>query len=370
MNLVIINPIPTSKIFGKKVDAWWYQNNGFDVEFWDISPIFWSQEKLKGYYGGADDYRYIGPNHQIFSSKGDVLNAMNGLSTNVVIWHLGWNISGVRHNERWLLDTIVEAGISFFVKQFEPDLVLGVLPRIKQWLRLRMARSDFYRRQPAGFVGCGSVSRAAVKQIIPDTAFISVPTPNILWEESVEQIDSPYIVFVDESLEYSPDAKMLGLSLLDDPESYYRRMNELFSEVEDILGCSVIIAASGKYHYTEDRFNGRELIYGQTLSLIQHASLVIGHYSAALNQAVVNRKMILRLSDSSFQKYQRYIIQIGVHYIGSPPFLSDDLESIRKYVMQHVVDDSKAIEIESMYFREPDVQGDYREIIKQAFLSL
>ena len=41
MKLIFINGIPTSMIFGKKVDAWWFSENNFDVtiELDDVTQL-------------------------------------------------------------------------------------------------------------------------------------------------------------------------------------------------------------------------------------------------------------------------------------------------------------------------------------------
>jgi len=369
LKVVFCNPLPTSKIFGAKVDAWWYKSHGFDVEFWDMSPIFWPQEKLDIYYGGGDDYRYIGPGHQIFFSRTDVFNAMNALTKDVVIWPLSWGLNRISRDELWLRDMIVESKIPFFIQLFEVSPISSGFSRFIPWFRRMLARRDFYRKQPTGVIGCGSIGRSYAKQVFPDAMFISVPSPKVLWEKSEVKITSPYVVFVDENIEYDPDARMLGYVLSNDVDSYYQRMNALFQLIEDILKCPVIIAASGKYRYPEERFHGRLLIYGETLPLIQHARLVIGHCSGALDQAIVEKKPILQLDDQSFSEKKRQGIQWSLLFTGGSLIQSDDVECLSEYLSNFDFNDKKMIGIETMYFRETDVHDDYREIIKRAFLS-
>jgi len=370
LKLVFINPLPTSKIFGQKVDAWWYQKHGFEVEFWDISPIFWSREKRAQYYGGAEDYRYVGPGHKVFSTRKETLKAIGGLGNRAVIWHLGWNLNRISRKDDWLLDAIKETGIPLFITQFETDPARFGPAQIATWARARMVRMGFAGREPKGFIGCGTVARRRAAQILPDTDFISIPSPKILWKKSSPPLEPPYAVFVDENVEYAPDAKMLGYTVSSDVDGYYRRMNAAFRAVEDALGCPVVIAASGKYRYPEDRFMGRRLLYGRTLPLIQHARLVIGHCSAALDQAVVDRKPLLRLDDPSFGREKRANIRYSVQLLGVEAVRADDLNGIRRAVAAAACDERHCAEVEAKYFREPGVHGDYREIIKQAFLSV
>ena len=89
MKFIFINPLPTSKLFGDKVNAWWYSKNGLDTEFWDIAPVFWSESQLEKYYGGKSDYRYLGPRHRKFMSSTEVINAISALPKDTVIFYLG-----------------------------------------------------------------------------------------------------------------------------------------------------------------------------------------------------------------------------------------------------------------------------------------
>lgn len=370
MKLIFINSLPTAKIFGKKVDAWWYQRHGFDVEFWDLSPMYWTKIELEGYYGGADDYRYVGPNHRVFSSKKDVLKSLFDLPRKSIIWELDWGIRRIQRDEAWLLMAVVDCNLPYFIQEFEADPICSGLAGWRQCFRLYMASRCYIGREPVGVIGSGRVVRSRVGQVYKSAKFISVPSPKVSWESLPAPVTTPYVVFVDENIEYSPDAKMLGFTVSSDLSGYFRRINQIFSLVEDLLGCPVVVAASGKYHYTEDRFEGRKLIYGQTFALIQHASFVIGHCSGALDQAIVSNKPILQLEDRSFSKVQHENVALSTKFTGVMSIYTDDMDSIIAYIKHPIFDASRAAEVKAMYFCEPGVEGDCREIIKKSFLSI
>ena len=42
-NIFFLRFGPTSKIIGNIIDPWWFQKNGFNVHFWDISSFFYSE---------------------------------------------------------------------------------------------------------------------------------------------------------------------------------------------------------------------------------------------------------------------------------------------------------------------------------------
>ena len=67
--IIYLSCTPISKIVGDKIDPWWYLNNGFKVEFWNLSAIYYSKKSLDHYFGGATDYKFIFPNEKVIIKK-------------------------------------------------------------------------------------------------------------------------------------------------------------------------------------------------------------------------------------------------------------------------------------------------------------
>ena len=153
IKLIFSNSNPTSKIFGEMVDAWWYSHKGFEVEFWDLSPLFYSKENLDKYYGGAIDFRYLGPNHRVFHTKSEAVEA---LSQNIDALH--WYLSRFlrSHNDDWWIKEMNRFKINYLFHYFVPFYFdESVKERLKIPLRFLKAKWKNRICKPCGI---GSVS--------------------------------------------------------------------------------------------------------------------------------------------------------------------------------------------------------------------
>ncbi|TWX54059.1 hypothetical protein [Colwellia hornerae] len=109
------------------------------------------------------------------------------------------------------------------------------------------------------------------------------------------------VVFLDQMLPYHPDFSLSGIKNTINSRSYYQKLNDYFSFVENKLKVRVVIAAHprsiGVENYSE-LFQGRDVIIGMTNQLISEALFTITHYSTAINYSVINNKKIVYLLSS------------------------------------------------------------------------
>lgn len=368
MKLIFINGIPTSMIFGRKVDAWWFSENGFDVEFWDTSPLYYTKEQLDKYYGGNEEYKYVGPNYKLFEEKEELVQLIKKLDRkSTVICYLSRSIYKMVDDDD-ILELFQKSKLDFYLKQFEninlqSDFIEKIKFYIKMYLKYKRVNSKI---NPKYFFGCGREGRKLSKKIFPRTKFISIPSPKIEWQKIEKVVENEYMVFVDESIEYAPDAKMLGYEVSIDLDGYYSRMNKLFDNLENWLGIPVVIGASGKYIYPKNRFSNREIIYKKTLSLIEHSTLVIGHTSGALNHNIKCKIPMLFIDDKSFTKYKRDGFKKSATLTGNKIFMSDGVtkEDVEKILKHKNKEFDKLV---NDYFKEDGVDEDYKEIMAKAF---
>ena len=367
MKLIIINALPTSMIFGKKVDAWWFEKNGFEVEFLDISNIFFSNEEIISYYGGNTDYRYKAPNQTSVNSMTDLLKKLDDINkNNSVIYYLSRSIYRTTKDEK-VLKYIQSKNIILFFKAFDTEPIPNnFYLNLVYKLRMLKRKINNINIKPDVYFGCGEVSRTLVTFIFPKTKFIPISSPKIEWQKKENVIQKDYIVFVDESIEYEPDAKMQNKVSCINLNAYYRRMNKLFDNLEEWLGILVIIGASGKYIYPENRFGDREIIYKKTFSLIEHATLVVGHTSSALDHNIKCKKPMLFIDDKSFTQYKRDGFKTAIPLIGNKIYMSDEVtkEDIENILKKENKDFHRLV---NDYFKEDGVNEDYREIMAKAF---
>lgn len=362
MRLIFISSLPTSKLFGEKLDAWWYARNGFEVEFWDLAGLFYSAEQLRSYFGGAADYRYIGPGHRTIEDAAAFHRAMNGVGKDATVWHLSRFYRSVPDD--WIFTALQQRGIPFYLQHF--DTMVRPHRFVQRARAALLARKQRFLNRilaPQGIVGSGRLGRKQARIVFPHARFVSIPSVKVRWQLSAPLVEGPYNLFVDESVDYAPDARMLGHAICTNPDAYYARLNRLFADIEAWSGMPVVVAASGKYHYTRDRFEGRRLIYGETLPLIQHARMVIGHQSLALDQCLVSEKPVLIVDDPDFTAFKRagYAASL-LNGIAKPLPVTDvgraefvRAMSPRIEAMEDIVRD---------YFKEEGVTLEYREIVK------
>ncbi len=359
--LIFIGSLPTSKLFGEKLDAWWFSNHGFEVEFWDLSKLFFTNDRLSAYFGGKHDYRYIGPGHRIFENVDEAKGALSEIADGTIVWHISrfYKLAP----DDWIFAELRRRNISYCLQHFdtliEPTSI-GQKPRY--WLRTQRQRYLNKQLAPEFVVGSGRLGRKQSQSVVPQARFVSIPSIKVLWRPSEPIADGAYNLFVDENVDYAPDANMLGYTISSDPDAYYARMNKLFDDIEEWSGSPVIIAASGKYHYKQDRFNGRPLIYGQTLRLIQHARGVIGHMSLALEQCLVSEKPLLVVDDPSFtvEKRRGYPLSL-IHLLIKPINVEEVSKQTYLQAMSLKMENMRNLVLD--YLKEDSVTSDYYSII-------
>ena len=358
-----MSSLPISRIFGEKLDAGWFQKNGFNVEFWDLTPLFWSKENLDQYYSGCENYRYIGPNHKIFTHLDEVKYAISTLTQDVMVWNLSRYFKLVKDD--WIFEELNRKSILYYLQHFDTDIESSNLYiQFKNYINLYRQRFLNKRLKPYGIIGSGSIGRIQSMKLFPNAHFISVPSIKVLWQKAPPMIRESYNLFVDENIAYPPDARLLGYEICLNPDAYYSRLNRLFDDIELWSGRPVIIAASGKYQYEQDRFNGRQLIYSQTLPLIQNANFVIGHMSLALDQCLVSEKSFLLIDDPDFTKIKRKgFSESLLGLMGRPILVTKVTKEV--YLQGLSFNTKRAKSIVSNYLKEDDVTLSYHSILEE-----
>ncbi len=369
MKLIVCNSLPTSRIFGEKVDAWWYSENGFDVEFWDLAPLFIASEKLGGFYSGAENYRYQGPGHTIFSDPAELAEALRKNATAIFFYLSRFDRI---LNDDFLIDLFNQNRIKYVFQHFDPyDPTVSFSDYLKKPLRDLRARWFSRSCDPVAIVTSGTAGRRQVAARYPSAQVISIPSVKVLWDEGVSEERIRYAVFVDESMAFDPDAQLHQNILCVDVDSYYRRMKELFRVVEESLNIPVKIGCSGKYYYPDPQacFGSREVLYGETLRLVQSCSLAIGHLSLALDQAIVSRKPVVLVDDAAFTPWRRNGFRDVIRRFRQDPMLNAEIGR-EQLELAMSLDLSFYQDVEEQYFREPGGTGDYRRICAAAFRTL
>lgn len=357
MTVVFINSLPTSFHFAKKINPKWFVKNGFYVEFWDLSLMQFTNNKLNSYYGDNKNFRYIGLNHKIFDNIKDFKKSVDEFNEKIFFFSLDGSIYGSNKSHE-LLKYIKFKGHYLAYKNFVPDfpptlkkLFIKILVIIKRKIDKKVILPDYY-------FGSGLLSRKFINFFYPNLNFISIASPVINWNKELKIKKDNYIVFIDETIGYEPDAKLLDLVSSIDLNGYYKRLNTLFDFLEQKLNLPVLIAASGKHIYNTNLFGERKIIYGKTFDLMNNANLLVGHTSLALEHNILIKKPIIFLDDISFTKQKRNCFSKLYAFKGNKAYFLDDItDSLIDKLISSLNVDNKIIE---RYYKESNVEFDFK----------
>lgn len=121
------------------------------------------------------------------------------------------------------------------------------------------------------------------------------------------KIEEPYLVFIDQYLPLHPDNQVLGFKAID-VDKYYASINYVFSLLEERMKCRVVIAAHpiAQEYKKHNPFDGREIYFYKTNSLVKKSMGVICHHSTAISFiALFNKPMIVLVSDEIKERMTR-----------------------------------------------------------------
>lgn len=129
-----------------------------------------------------------------------------------------------------------------------------------------------------------------------DNGVFSEPEEENQWEAK------KYWVFLDGYLPYHPDNPAHNIHI--EPESYYRSINNFFDLIERKYMKKIIVAAHPKSEYEKkgNKFNGREIIKGQTENMVKSSELVLNHESSAMTYAIIHNKPMIFLITSQIDR--------------------------------------------------------------------
>jgi hypothetical protein len=394
ISLIFISGTPTSKIVGDKIDPYWFQNNGFHVEFWNLSEINYSQKKLARYFGGHPEYRYKFPNEKCFTTKTEVGEALSKCPKNTIFNYLDFGqtndywlrryftiykceyyvgarrtseIQSTQSKSEYLTKKIVQLKDRKFITQYGKKLVSRIYTIFNDFLY----KNTEFLKKPLFTVTSGRLGRIQWDKITQTKSILSVPSIDISWHKSNQIINDHYCVYIDDAVIYSPDKSMedsLDASTAIDIKFFQENICKVFDEIERAKEIKVVVAASGKYQYESSAiFGNRDIFYHKTNELIQHSNLVLGHCSSGLMQAVVDMKPIILMLDRSFIPIKNEkVLRMG-DFLGVEPIWSIGINS--QYISSVVANFTRNEEIIRDYFCEEDVSGDYRIIIRKKIIQ-
>ncbi len=167
----------------------------------------------------------------------------------------------------------------------------------------------------------------------------------------------PMAVFLDQCFPFHPDFQVLKRKTPVTAERYYPSLCRFFDALEQATGLRTIIAAHPRAPKDRDLFAGRVTVSGQSLDLVQRASLVLAHTSTAVNFAVMYKTPLLFLNTAELSASEGPTIAGLAAHLNAPCFnvdalpvgwpnmlkaTSDPAESYAAYAAQYIKEPGSA----------------------------
>lgn len=145
-----------------------------------------------------------------------------------------------------------------------------------------------------------------------------------------KSLDDKYAVFIDQNLPFNTDPLFTKSATVATASNYFPSLTNFFDQLEKKLRMPIKIAAHPRANFDSISkvFGDRELLQGETASLINNSSLVIAHYSNAVNFAVLYRKpLIFITTDELNTSFRRPAIEaVSSHFKKHPINVDSDKE--------------------------------------------
>lgn len=321
--LIIINSFPTSSSFFNKVQSLIRKKKNFI--YIDLSKLFFPQKKLENFFKGKKTYKADIKEIIIFKEKKRFEIFLEKNKDKIIIWYLCRFYKLI--DDDWIIDLFNKNNIAYYFQHFDPYLKpKSLFNSFSNLIKLIKHRITNNICKPHAVVTSGTQGELDVKNLYPNANVLNIPSVKINWKLNTSK--NNYAVFVDENIEYTPDAKLLGIKFCDDINGYYYRLKKLFNKIEKWYDIKVLIAASGKTFYKnpKKRFGSRKVYYNNTQNLIVKSKFVIGHVSIALDQAIVSRKKTIIIDDISFLKEKRQLFKQTLLKFDTDKFYSDEIK--------------------------------------------
>jgi hypothetical protein len=387
--IIFISGTPISNIQGDKLNIPWFAEHDVEIEYWNLTNIYYSNKSLEKYFGGHPEFRFKFPTEINFYNIIDVKLALHQLKPHALFCFYDF----IHQANYWLLREFKKNKIQYFIgprrtshvhgnnnkslflkaltsifdgslfekiKSKESNIDNYFITKIKQIVFLK---TNFYQK-PSFVMGSGSFGRNEWSKLCLPDDFISVRSFDICWDVLPKLNNEKYCVYIDESIIYSPDRGLYEPnkhnSASSDFKIFKKNMCRVFDIIEKSLGCKVLIAASGKYKYNDSNiYGGRKIIYDKTNQLIQHSELVLCHTSTGVYQAIIDKIKIVLLHDDTFTQYKKKHIDLMANLINIIPVNSGDIQE--SDIVDACTANSKIIE--AQYFREEFALDSYHNSV-------
>jgi len=336
---------------------------GVTFNFYLCHNIKFDNESVSKYYSGSEQLiPKIKCSKEIFEYDDILRIADSFVESKNIVWLIGSDLSHIDFYEKGLITVFKKNKVKYIIKEFEILRYLNLGNKFKDFIKdyiLRLKYEALY--PPAYVIVSGKRVHSWANFILPRSKVLRIKSPKIFEPKIPPSEDQLY--FIDEAMISTPDGNLHSFVPCHDIEGYYGRMNSLMSSIERSIGKRFQILCSNKFIYRDNPYEGRNLVYGETLSRLVDAKLVLGHSSSAIDQALFLRKNIIILIDISFDAVTiKDIKNYAKRFKIKKVFLTSNSDeiinslSMSEYTSDSVIND---------YFMDSKVDIPYIDMIKE-----
>jgi hypothetical protein len=279
---------------------------GIQIDVYDLSPLMfpdrWAQSARISYPSGI--------NYQAILSAAE-LKSLRGLLDRALLTICGTTTGHLSPGNLAVMREVSKSRTPYMI------IYRNAIPNIDRvyarpgvalrWQRLNI-RNSMINRLPLSVLGVrsadfvvrgGDASRIPMRLINAGTEEIwsfseSQQECRTDLDECPEIAETHTAVYLDQNFGYHPDPLEHPGQKPVDPGQVYPMLRRWFDRIEKETGLRVVIAGHPRANYDAfpDIFGAREITFGKTVRLVRQSSLVICHYSTAVNQAVWFKKPV------------------------------------------------------------------------------
>lgn len=348
--IVFISHEPLTKFLYKLFYLEEIQSAGFNIEYWDCSNIAWKGlllpdtlnisivKKINTITEFSEAVINSKPSTTIFSVE--LMRNTSNLPLFKILSDNNCYLIGFKLFENCTLPTTsAEIWESIKTGKIITDVMNRICNKIKTKSELRMYKQQHIKDYDLVF---SSTAKCDISINHPDY-------DNYLQSKKTRNNDyclneQTNIVYLDNYFPYHPDIIKNNPSLSSiDIKQHYKEINHIFNKIEKKYHSKVIIAAHPKANYTENEFQGREIIKYRTQELISQASLVLLHSSNAIAYAIAYNVPFMFISTTQYKlaRTEYYRMRRLSSYFRSPIITSSNFDKIIKVWKQPSNRDTK-----------------------------
>jgi len=317
------------------------RNNGFDVEVWDLAPVIYTRVYNK--IEVPDPINYKKSNCRLFINKDEIIREIRKLKLDTLVI----TIFVINLKTYFLYRELSKKDIPYalfcvntipyhktkvttrnLLSKIKLDYFFEKIrglnfEKIKRYLFNINPFKHLMIKSPTLILAGGSKTLInynppigkRTKIIWGHTLDYDLYLKDLIKPSKNEIKGEKYAVFIDQYLPFAPDYIYMGTKSPLTPARYYHSLSKFFSRIEKETGLNIIIAAHprSKYKKHKNYFGDRKLIYGKTIELIRDSELVLMHYSASLNFAVLYNKPVLFFTTGEMEKCASEVKKICVY---------------------------------------------------------